>query len=68
MIEIRRFQVCDNCVGETLLVVDEKMEVQNKKELEKKRVEMQQWYLDNLLDNNGRKYKEINVYFKHREI
>lgn len=68
MIEIRRFQVYDNCVGETLLVVDEKMEVQNKKELEKKRIEMQQWYLDNLLDNNGKKYKEINVYFKHREI
>ena len=68
MIEISKFQVCDNCVGETLLVVDEKMEVQNKKELEKKRVEMQQWYLDNLLDNNGKKYKEINVYFKHREI
>lgn len=67
MIEIRRFQVCDNCVGETLMVVDENIVLQNKKELEKKRADMQSYYLNTLVDRDGNKYKEINVYFNHRE-
>ena len=68
MIEITKTQVCDNCVGETLFVLPDKHMVENKKALEDLRASMQHDCVRDLRDRQGQRYKEINVYFNHRDL
>lgn len=67
MIQIFHTQVCDNGVGETLFTNDDKFEVESNKQLDVVRKKMEQGYVQTLLDSNGKRYKEINVYFHTRQ-